>query len=242
MCHDRVLWRRRDACWPTIPRVKTRIGTVGIPNPQIFGCAVLRGWAPHGRSCAPPPVCLSVCRCLSATPGRRRLCRRRRTDRKKDGQVRPRRPAAPPTPHITCSKNPAFSHIAYGGKVCYNNPVFAARGSGPCGTWCISTPDWYKGDPSAKTCRTLRRASSTPRLTTRQRWRARDLSMRCERPHDETPFRQISQTSTRKLQAGRRGGGLVETIAYVSCSVSLCNPSEQLTDSMCARPLAAAHL
>lgn len=192
----------------------------------------------------PPCVCLSVAVSLRRPAGAGCAADAGRIARKTGKCVPARRPAAPPTPHITCSKNPAFSHIAYGGKVCYNNPVFAARGSGPCGTWCISTPDWYKGDPSAKTCRTLRRASSTPRLTTRQRWRARDLSMRCERPHDETPFRQISQTSTRKLQAGRRGGGLVETIAYVSssCSVSLCNPSEQLTDSMCARPLAAAHL
>jgi hypothetical protein len=51
-----------------------------------------------------PPVCLSVCRCLSATPGRRRLCRRRRTDRKKDGQVLGRSPpagrSADPSHHV----------------------------------------------------------------------------------------------------------------------------------------------
>ena len=214
-----------------------RFATAVCCTPQKSGCALLRGRGPHGRLCALIPVCLSVCLSLSLCDAR--PAQAAAADAIKTGKFVP---AAPPTPHITCSKNPAFSHIAYGGKVCYNNPVFAARGSGPCGTWCISTLDWSgaRGILRPRPA-TLRRASSTPRLTTRQRWRARDLSMRCERPHDETPFRQISQTSTRKLQAGRRGVD-TEEVACVSCSVCLCSPTEQLTDSMCARPLAAAHL
>ena len=205
-----------------------------LHTPKVRVCTSPRSGSARSFMCAPPglSVCLSVAVSLRRPAGAG-CCRRR----DQDGQVRPRR-SADPSHHVL--EEPGILPHCLRRQGLLQQPRVRGTWQRPMRHLVHLHPGlvWCKGDPSAKTRnpKTGVMPSSTPRLTTRQHWRARDLSMRCERPHDETPFRQISQTSTRKLQAG---GGAEWTrrrsLASPAASVSAAQQSNLLTACVRAR-------